>query len=80
MIRAEIKLLILRKPFEPFRICLVHGVCHNVVSPDEIAVLTTTVQLFPADQTWMICPLDKIASVESLLTDFQGEAHRSGDS
>ena len=73
MIRDELARLIAREPFEPFQIKLVNGDAHNIFYPHNIAVEKTTVSIMWPDQNWVVFPLDKIASLESLIADFAGE-------
>jgi len=73
MLREELQILIEREPFEPFRIKLVNGDIHDVFHPHNTAVLEWSVSIMPPDQNWVVFPLDKIASIESLMADFPGE-------
>ncbi len=74
MLRDDLQDLIDKEPFEPFRIKLVNGDAHDVFHPQNVAVLTTTVNITPPDQNWVLFPIDKIASVESLIADYPGQA------
>jgi hypothetical protein len=61
-----------KEPFEPFRLKLVNGDWHDVFYPQNMVVMKTIVTLTPPDQNWVIFPIDKINSVESLIADFTG--------
>ena len=76
MLRDELHDLIDREPFEPFRIKLVNGDVHDFFHPQNVAIQKTLVQVSPPDQNWFIFPIDKIASIESLIADFPGETAR----
>jgi hypothetical protein len=73
MIRSELGRLIAKDPFEPFQIKLVNGDAHNVFYPDNVVVEKMIVSIMWPDQNWVVFPLDKIASLESLIADFPGE-------
>ena len=73
MIREELSKLLATEPFEPFQIKLVNGDAHQVFHPNNVAVLKFTVNINWPDQNWVIFPLDNVASLESLIADFQGE-------
>ena len=74
MIKCDLQELTRREPFEPFRIKLLNGVWHDVFYPQNVAVLRRTVHMVPPDQNWVIFPLNKIASIESLIADYHGHA------
>jgi hypothetical protein len=78
MLREQLRELIDREPFEPFRIKLVNGDAHDVFYPDNTAVQKWTVSITSPDQNWVVFPIDKIASVESLIADFHGELAKHG--
>jgi hypothetical protein len=73
MIRDELARLLAREPFEPFQIKLVNGDAHHVFHPHNVVVEKTTVSIMWPDQNWVTFPLNKIASLESLIADFPGE-------
>ena len=73
MIRTELERLIYRATFEPFRIKLVNGDRHDVFDPQSVAVLKRAVSIVPHDQSWVVFPINKIASIESLIEDYAGE-------
>jgi hypothetical protein len=63
-------------PFEPFRIKLVNGDIHDIFYDQNVFIAETVVHIHSPDQNWALCPIDKVASVESLLADFQAETQR----
>lgn len=73
MLKAQLRQLVDREPFEPFRIRLVNGDVHDIFHPQNVAVQKTLIHVSPPDQNWFIFPINKIASVESLFADFTGE-------
>lgn len=73
MIGNELDRLIQKPAFEPFRIKLVNGDRHDVFDPQSVAVLKREVSITPSDQSWVIFPIDKIASLESLIEDYPGQ-------
>lgn len=73
MFRTELEHLIDRPEFEPFRIRLVNGDQHDIFHPQNVALLQTRVHITPPDQSWVIFPINKIASVESLIEDYPGQ-------
>ena len=73
MIRDHLRQLLGRDPFEPFRIRLVSGDYHDVFDPLTVVVEALSVLILPHDQNWLIFPVDKINSLESLIADYQGE-------
>lgn len=60
------------EPFEPFRLRLVNGDSHDVFYPQAVSLLRGSLNLYHADGNWAIIPYDKIAAIESLIADFQG--------
>jgi len=68
--------LLRKDPFEPFRVRLVNGDAHDVSYPQNVVLTKRLFNIHSPDQHWVFFPLDKIASVESLLADFQGETQR----
>jgi hypothetical protein len=73
-IRVQLLELSRAEPFEPFRIRLVNGDAHNVSDPQSLVVEAERVWLFPPDQHWVVFPIVRINSMESLVSDFRGEA------
>ncbi len=74
MLRDHLQDLIDRQPFEPFRIKLVNGDSCDVFYPQNVALLRDEVNINPPDQNWILFPIDKITSVESLIADYHGNA------
>ena len=70
MIRDHLNQLLAREAFEPFRIRLVNGDSHDVFDPQTTAVLRSTVVIASHDQNWVVFPIDKINSIESLIADY----------
>ncbi len=54
-------------PFERFRIKLVSGDFHDVARPLSMALLSVGVYIVSQDGHWAIFPINRIASIESLL-------------
>jgi hypothetical protein len=73
VIRDQLEHLIHKADFEPFRIKLVNGDRHDVFDPQSVALMKREVSITPLDQSWAIFPIDKIASLESLIEDYAGE-------
>ena len=73
MIRAHLERLLRHDPFEPFRIRLVSGGHLDVFDPLTVVVEALSVHVLPHDQNWLIFPVDKINSLESLIADYPGE-------
>jgi hypothetical protein len=74
----DLSKLATREPFEPFRIRLVNGDFHDIFYPQNVVVTKTIVNIHAPDQNWVFFPIDKIASVESLIADYQGELNPLG--
>jgi hypothetical protein len=55
------------------QIKLVNGDAHNVFYPDNVVIEKLTVSIMWPDQNWVVFPLNKITSIESLIADFPGE-------
>ena len=67
-----------RGPFEPFRIKLVNGDAHDIFNPQTVALQRSALAIASSDQNWVLFPLDKVNSVESLIADYHGELARHG--
>jgi hypothetical protein len=67
MIEAEVIDLLLRDPFEPFRVKLVNGDIHDIGNPEVVAVLEEGLYIASQDGNWAQFPFDRIASLESLI-------------
>ena len=73
MLTTQLKILLSASPFEPFRMKLVNGDMHDVFDPQTVAVQQRTVFIAPQDQNWVVFPIDKICSLESLIADYRGQ-------
>ena len=74
MIDQEVRALLGRHPFEPFRITLVNGDRHDVPSPELVAVLEEGLYVALQGGHWAQFRFDRIASFESLIGDFAAGA------
>jgi hypothetical protein len=72
-IEGDLKDVLRKKLFEPFRIKLVNGDHHDVFDPQTVAVQSKTVTIMTREQHWIHFPINKIVSLESLIADFFGE-------
>ncbi len=70
MIEDEVRTLLEREPFEPFRITLINGDRHDVLYPAMVAVLEEGLFMTLQGGHWAQFPFDRVASFESLLGDF----------
>ena len=77
MIERELRALLRRQPFEPFRIKLVNGDGHDVSDADLVALLEEGIYVLSAGGHWAQFPFDRVASFESLVGDFQGGTPRA---
>jgi len=68
VIEREIRILLRREPFMPFRIKLVNGDGHDVGYPDLVAVLEEGLYVASSDGHWAQFPFERIASLESLVS------------
>jgi hypothetical protein len=73
--RDYLQELLAAHPFEPFRIKLVNGDLYDVFDPQTVAVQLRRVTIASHDQNWVVFPIGKINSIESLIADYQGELH-----
>jgi hypothetical protein len=63
----EIKELLRREPFEPFRILLTSGDAYNITDPNSVALgLRRLFIAFTHADRWAACPYLHVAAVESL--------------
>ena len=74
----EFKSLLFREPFEPFRVKLINGDRYDVADPGALVIQGNTVWLGFRDGHWLVFPLDKVNSLESLVADFPGEMAEHG--
>jgi hypothetical protein len=70
MILRELKLHLRREPFEPFRIRLDGNVYYDIAYPGGFSLLNRDTFCFYAmrDGHWAAFPLERIVSLESLIT------------
>jgi hypothetical protein len=62
----EIKELLHKEPFEPFRIITNSGEKYDVVNPDNVAFGETRIGLFPPKTNrWILIRLNQITALES---------------
>ena len=74
MLHDELKDLVGKSPFEPFRIKLVNGDQHDIFDAGMIILQSTTVVLLFREGHWVVFEYNKIASIESLIPDFAAGA------
>jgi hypothetical protein len=79
VIRRQLQELVQAEPFEPFRLKLVNGDFFDVCKPLGVAVQTKTVLLALGDQNWVVFPLDKLNSIESLISENHGQSTAAGE-
>lgn len=81
MIAENIRNLLRRDPFVPFRLILTSGGHYDVVNPELAVVLKSEVFIaFPDGERWAHVPLLHIASLETIRNGHarkQGRRHRS---
>jgi len=66
MTSDEIKSLLKRTPFRPFRIVASSGVTYEVTNPDLVVVMKSEVFIaFPGEDRWAFVPLLHVAGVET---------------
>ena len=75
MIRDDIRELLSRDPFVPFRLVLSSGTHYDVMDPHSAALLKSEVfVVFPDGERWAQIPLLHIASIE---VSANGRSHRA---
>jgi hypothetical protein len=76
--RAQLRRLLYSPSFEPFSIKLVNGDRWDIFDPHTVSLEGREVFIAAHDQNWVVFPINKINSVESLIADYQGQvdAHR----
>jgi len=75
MIRENIRELLHREPFVPFRLVLSGGKHYDIMDPDSAALLKAEVfVVFPDGERWAHVPLLHIVSIE---TRGDGEGRRN---
>ncbi len=63
----QIRGLLRRDPFEPFRIRLSSGDSYRVMDPNAVALMKSRLFIaFPGGERWTFCPYLHIAAVESI--------------
>ena len=75
MIKLRLRRLLDADPFEPFRIKLVNGDHYDVFDPQTLSVERRVVFIASLDQNWVVFPVDKVNSIESLIADYHGQAN-----
>jgi hypothetical protein len=65
--KEEVRKLLVREPFDPFRIKLINGDAHDVPYPMSAALLERTFFIAMNDGEWVEFRYSRIASLESLL-------------
>jgi hypothetical protein len=73
MLTTQLELLLSASPFEPFRIKMVNGDVFDVFDPQTAALQRRTVFIAAQDQNWVVLPIDKTCSLESLIADYRGQ-------
>jgi len=78
MIRNDIRELLDREPFAPFRLILSSGKNYDVLNPQTTVLLKSEIFIaFPDGERWSLVPLLHIASVETIAN---GRGRRNGRS
>ena len=67
MIEREIRDLLRRDPFVPFRVKLVNGDAHDISHPWLVAELKDGLYVLYASGEWVIFAYERVASLESLI-------------
>ena len=73
MFRDQLQDRLAAEPFEPFRIKLVNGDRTDVFDPLTVSVERRTIFVASTDGNWLLFPINKINSIESIMADFHGE-------
>lgn len=67
MTADELKELLKRTPFRPFRVVLSSGSMYEVTNPELVAVMKSEMFIaFPGEDRWVFVPLLHVAAIESL--------------
>jgi len=78
VIRNDIRELLDREPFAPFRLILSSGKNYDVLSPQTTVLMKSEMFIaFPDGERWSLVPLLHIASVETIAN---GRGRRNGRS
>ena len=63
----DIRDLLRKQPFEPFRVVTTSGEKYLVENPENVAVSETRVSIFPPHtEKWILIRLNQVASLESV--------------
>ena len=62
----ELRALLRREPFDPFRITLTSGDVHVIVDPYAVAVMKNRLFIALPDGRWLFIPYLHIAAIETL--------------
>lgn len=74
MIERDARELLVRQPFEPFRITFLNGDRHDILAPEMVAILLEGLYVTLQGGHWVQFPYDRVASFESLIGDFAAGA------
>jgi hypothetical protein len=67
MIRDDIRELLDREPFTPFRLVMSSGKNYDVLNPETTVLLKSEVFIaFPDGERWSVIPLLHVTSIETL--------------
>ena len=76
MIRSDIRELLDRDPFTPFRLILSSGKQYDVLDPETTVLLKSEIFIaLPDGERWSIVPLLHVTSIETLIN---GRGRRNG--
>lgn len=78
MIRNDIRELLDRDPFTPFRLILSSGKNYDVLNPETTVLLKSEIFIaFPDGESWSVVPLLHVTALETLAN---GRGRRNGRS
>ena len=67
MTADELKELLKRTPFRPFRIILSGGTVYEITNPELVVVMRSELFIaFPGEDRWVFVPLLHVAAIETL--------------
>lgn len=71
MLLRDLRELLVKDPFDPFRIRLINGDFHDVADPVAFYIYRDGNRCFHASQDghWALFTIDRIVSLESLMTE-----------
>lgn len=76
MIRDDIRQLLDREPFTPFRLILSSGKNYDIFDPETTVLLKSEIFIaFPDGERWSVVPLLHVASLETIAA---GRGARNG--